>query len=123
MGLKAIVEGNLDPSKDLDYYEDNGLLVYEIPALQMDIVSQVKDETIKVAPYLLVKTTDIKPLRKPVDYIEEITGGCGGGGSSTLNRGQAPRSTSSSHLGFRPRHLGSFAGGTTNVSNSSIDQR
>src|SRR5687768_3463757 len=43
-------------------------------------------------------------------------------GSSTLNRGQAPRSTSSSHLGFRPRHLGSFAGGTTNVSNSSIDQ-
>jgi hypothetical protein len=33
-------------------------------------------------------------------------------GSSTLNRGQAARSASSSHRGFLPRHLGSSAGGT-----------
>jgi hypothetical protein len=79
VGLTAIVKGDLDPSKDLDYYEDNGLLIYENPALQMDVVSQVKDETLKVAPYLLVKTTDITPLRKPVDFIGEATGACGGG--------------------------------------------
>jgi hypothetical protein len=33
-------------------------------------------------------------------------------GSTTLNRGQAARSASSSHRGFLPRHLGSSAGGT-----------
>src|SRR5215203_5251428 len=44
-------------------------------------------------------------------------------GSATWNRGQAASSASSSHFGFRPRHLGTSAGGTTNVNNSSIDQR
>lgn len=76
----ALVKGGVDPSKDLDYYEDNaGLLIYENPSLQMDIVSQVKDETLKVAPYLLIKTTDIKPLRKPGDYIEDNAGPCASG--------------------------------------------
>src|SRR5215204_7514075 len=44
-------------------------------------------------------------------------------GSSTLNRGQAARSASSSHRGFLPRHLGSSAGGTGYLNNSSTDQR
>ena len=44
-------------------------------------------------------------------------------GSATWNRGQAASSASSSHFGFRPRHLGTSAGGTANVNNSSIDQR
>ena len=44
-------------------------------------------------------------------------------GSVPWNRGQAASSASSSHFGFRPRHLGSSAGGTANVNNSSIDQR
>jgi len=46
-----------------------------------------------------------------------------GTGSATWNRGQAASSASSSHFGFRPRHLGTSAGGTANVNNSSIDQR
>jgi hypothetical protein len=44
-------------------------------------------------------------------------------GSSTVNRGQAAHSASSSHRGFLPRHLGSSAGGTGKVNNSSSDQR
>jgi SnoaL-like polyketide cyclase len=44
-------------------------------------------------------------------------------GSAPWNRGQAASSASSSHFGFRPRHLGTSAGGTANVNNSSIDQR
>ena len=44
-------------------------------------------------------------------------------GSSTVNRGQAAHSASSSHRGFLPRHPGSSAGGTGKVNNSSSDQR
>ena len=44
-------------------------------------------------------------------------------GSATANRGQAACSTSRSHRGFLPRHLGNSAGGTGKVSISSIDQR
>jgi hypothetical protein len=43
-------------------------------------------------------------------------------GSSALNRGQAARSASSSHLGFLPRHLGISEGGTARASNFSSDQ-
>jgi hypothetical protein len=43
-------------------------------------------------------------------------------GSAALNRGQAARSASSSHLGFLPRHLGISEGGTAKASNSSSDQ-
>ena len=44
-------------------------------------------------------------------------------GSTPWNRGQAARSASSSHRGFLPRHLGSFAGGTGKLNSSSIVQR
>src|SRR5215218_8034386 len=44
-------------------------------------------------------------------------------GSSTVNRGQAAHSASSNHRGFLPRHLGSSAGGTGKINNSSSDQR
>ena len=44
-------------------------------------------------------------------------------GSSTSNRGQAARSTSNSHRGFLPRHMGNSLGATGKVNNSSIDQR
>jgi hypothetical protein len=61
---------------------------------------------------------DLKVLGKGVEDLRyEATG------SSTLNRGQAARSASSSHRGFLPRHLGSSAGGTGYLNNSSTDQR
>src|SRR5215216_2003298 len=51
-----------------------------------------------------------------------FTGGPGLG-SSTVNRGQAAHSASSNYRGFLPRHLGSSAGGTGKINNSSSDQR
>ncbi len=44
-------------------------------------------------------------------------------GSTTLNRGQAARAASTSHLGRLPRRLGISAGGTQKLNNSSTDQR
>ena len=52
-----------------------------------------------------------------------IAAGVIGGGSTPLNRGQAARAASTSHLGRLPRHLGISAGATQKLNNSSTDQR
>ena len=64
-----------------------------------------------------------KPLIDSLESPAASSVAVEGGGSATLNRGQAASSASSSHFGFRPRQLGTSAGGTAYVNNSSIDQR
>src|SRR5215208_4344879 len=54
-------------------------------------------------PQAPARSTATVPLCQEVSGPQKL-------GSATLNRGQAAHSASSSHLGFRPRHLGSFAG-------------
>jgi hypothetical protein len=88
--LSATVKGPLDPSKDINYYKNNGLLIYPDATLQLDVVSKVEDETIKVAPYLLIQITDIKSVPKTVDYIREYVGGCGGGSPDQFEAAFSP---------------------------------
>jgi hypothetical protein len=56
-------------------------------------------------------------VRKLERYLDSV------GGSTPLNRGQAARAASTSHLGRLPRHLGISAGGTEKLNSSSTDQR
>src|SRR5215212_1655052 len=53
--------------------------VHDSPYLQLDVVSQVEDETLKVAPYLLVELTGIEPIPPTVDQVYVIPAPCGGG--------------------------------------------
>lgn len=64
----GIVE-NFDPSKELKYYIDNKYIIYSYPIIHIDVVSQAKDEWVKVAPFMAVKIVDIKPIPENVDYI------------------------------------------------------
>lgn len=70
---------DFDPNTSLGYYNDNDLIAYSSPVTNIDVVSQVGDEWIKLAPYLVVAITEIEPLPETVDYV--VRPGKGGGGS------------------------------------------
>src|SRR5215212_1307512 len=67
------VARNFDPNMGLDYYIDKGLLTYSAPKIDVEITSQVDDEWIKVAPYLVVDLTRVEPIPKEADVINVAT--------------------------------------------------
>lgn len=58
----GIVKEDAEPNRTFDYYENKGLLIPSNGSLQVDFVSRVEDEELKVAPYALIKVTDNEPI-------------------------------------------------------------
>lgn len=70
---------NFDPRKGLSSV-DRDSVIYSHPLLYVDVVSQVNDEWIKLAPYLVVDIISTEPFAEASNYF--ATWGKGGGGSS-----------------------------------------
>lgn len=68
LALGGIIE-DFDPNKSLSYYKDNDLVAYSSPLIDIDVVSQVNDESVGLAPYLVVTITDIEPVPETVDFV------------------------------------------------------
>ncbi|HEY0769089.1 MAG TPA: hypothetical protein VGD31_02055 [Sphingobacteriaceae bacterium] len=68
---------NRDDEKYPDYYLEHKNIILTNPDIVVDIVGQI-NESIKIAPYLVVEIMTITPLVKEVDYVYGM--GVGGGG-------------------------------------------
>jgi hypothetical protein len=53
-------------------------MAYSFPSINIDVVSQVDDEWITLAPYLVVQITDTKPVPETADFLSPYGGGGGG---------------------------------------------
>jgi competence ComEA-like helix-hairpin-helix protein len=69
-----------DPYKNLEYYIKRHSIAYSFPSINVDIVSRVDREWIKLAPYLVVQIRDTKPVPETVDFLSPL--GAGGGGNT-----------------------------------------
>ena len=77
-GAPAGLIEDFDPNKGLSYYDRKHRIAYSYPVINIDVVSEVDDEWIKLAPYLVVAMTDVKPVPDNVDYVSPAGGGGGG---------------------------------------------
>jgi hypothetical protein len=79
----GIVTGHFDPSKDWDYYQNSGRMIYPSPHILLEIESQ-GEGTVNLAPYLVVAVTDIEPIPRDVNYIVYPKGPGGAGGVARI---------------------------------------
>jgi hypothetical protein len=64
-----VVIKDFDPNKDPDYYlEDEGRIAYSYPSVFCQVVGQASAENVRVAPYVVVNVTEIKPMPERVEY-------------------------------------------------------
>ena len=72
---EATIVGGIDSQeKDLDSYE----LAYPSARVLVSVTSRVEDETVTLAPYLVIEVTKLKPMPKMVDYAIFPANGAGG---------------------------------------------
>jgi hypothetical protein len=82
---EGVVE-HFDPSKDSNHYnQEEGSIINGLSYVVIDVKSQVNDETIKLAPYLLLALTSVEPIPEAVDYIVPVRGGRGGNNKLTIS--------------------------------------
>src|SRR5215218_4764961 len=65
----AGVVRDFDPDRGFDYYVDEGKITYSAPKIDVEVTSQADEEWIKMAPYLVIEVTDIKPMPDNLEYI------------------------------------------------------
>jgi len=65
----SAVVRDFDPNLGPDYYIDKGQFIFAAPKIDVEITSQVDDESIKVAPYLVVDLTRVEPMPGNLDVV------------------------------------------------------
>jgi hypothetical protein len=67
---EGVVLKDFEPQKDPSFYlEQEGQIAYSHPSVIFDVVGQAGSENVKVAPYVVVKVNEIKPMPERVDYV------------------------------------------------------